>query len=1506
MRHPFHRIRFLLMGLSICAISATAFEKTVQEDVYRALPLKPVLVKSDLTKRDGFHWKKGRDAVEQFNSFSPEVRGQKIEGGVLSFTVASDKAALSWGNCRGLQKKDEVQELFDGINLIDMEVRQSKPKSQWSIELWGGGNQMGKAYRSEVRAFGKSGSWETLSFSAFNPGADGFTLVLVSEADNQIEIKNLRFSRPEATGCFVRDFQVPSGGKIWRAIGSVSSGTTLWVNGKTVDTGYAGAQRNGRVISVDIAPFLRNGNNRVAVSGVFAKNSEVFFYFQGRVVLENGEIIELDAPNGWKSSPSIPENWMLPDYDVSQWKDAEVFSTKADRSDPLYPSSTMVYAFKRATLYPLIEYDGRIVYRNSDATRLWFRSEKPVKLEILIPAGLADKTPEIVWALRRIQGVDEIDVASGTEKTFNRRDKSLVFTPDLGLLPQAVYTLEATLKSDGKLLEKRYREPLMVFGRTVQQEVAGTSFEQGMERELETEIDFTDPKSPYPWVDKAGEDDANPTIAKKPLLKTPRIVRNGDMVYRETQDDSVISLFSYRFEFKHPGDWYTLELDYPNDKPRAIAVSITNPYQDGKPSKKGFMTESGPGVVTGVDVPVSNKMQTLKWIHRADRGEQTIDIVNLDKGKRAAASKVRIYHVKGNLPAMRTVTTNQRFFGAHEERPLHIGLNFGIDYPGQYEQYYKSKDVDFLGYYLYRLAWYADVANHYTQYLRFSGQNFHVIGSYQYNEDNMSYSLPNRVIGSSQVPCDIREALLKYFEANDIKAMSLVEFWATRGMKEKRDVSDAQVAAGIDTTMPVLKNGKQMATFQNYIHPEVEKAYLNIIDDLSKKFADSPAWMGVYLMPYPNQVGFGPALCTPTGSPLDVDYSDATVQAFVQDTGIKVPGEGPDRFQKRYDFLTSDKMKEKWLDWRCQRQRDIFVKTRDVLKKHRKDLNCVVGDYISVSERIEPWRMSIKSYRDSNRLFGFDGSMYKDIEGLSFGRYMYSRAMPAHSPSVRDHWTSPEVMAFYPDSPIRLVADMTGWHELSEILPENADWPFIRNIARFLPRKDLDNSKECFTLAMIMSDPNLVLFGFADVGEMVGQEQQTREIARAITSLPAVKLPLVLNTGIDSNLAIRAGTANGKYYFYVANPVFWNIAAEVTIIGTEKVFDAASGEEVKTIRRGNSLVVPIALGPFGVRTFYTGDPGATVNACENAPLAPEEIGKLNDASQDYFRLLSNTKTLSLMTTDEIARLCGKLSASTNNKEKGEYAAAWLALNDGFCRGLIDQRSGFARYAATLDSLAVNKKNAARPTYDATRKNATPTIDGDLDDPFWRDVPYVKLDYMVSSQLIPIGPAVTETRVKIAYTDEALFIACASADNDIANVKTVAETGPELYLKHDDMVDFFLKPPFGNEEIFQFASNAKGIQFSKLVTEGFNPHVKKNDEFKTTAWRVAAKIGKDRWTLEFTIPFSCFELGAAPKEGTEWRMNFRRRHREFATVPEQVWTPLTRSYYNWSEYGYLKF
>lgn len=1533
-----HRWLLGLTGVAVLfagASLASAFNSLPQvepSDLYRARQLQIYTLTNDLAMdRFGKPWVFGEKEKCNFTYFSPEAKDVTFGGKGLSFKTSGDKIVAGWGNYDGRQAKAERIMMYSGWNEIELRIRQSAASSVWKVDLWADGKTKAGVYSHEQITWAHQPSkeltvngtdWQTLRFRMYKPGADGFGLTIKGPEGNAVEIESFKVVRSLSQGYYRKEFVLPEG-KIWRAVGEISMGISLKVNGKDIPVRSV----YETTAPVDLTPYLEPGKKNVvclsakqSVTAVIAPT----IYFQGRVVMSGGEVVTLDADTSWIGNALECKDWGTPGFDAAAWKPASVST----------PTLLLGSAIRR---WPA--YDGRILLENPGKDpRLYFDDAESARVNARLPEGLEKDKASLRWILRRVErGSERPEVGRGSvaQAGLNKENRSIVYSLDLGKRTDGVYTLETELAVGDKVLERRLEEPLIVVGRLPMKEVSGSSYEEGMELELEDVIDFTDADDPHRWVESVPRGGGVATQG----IKEPKIVSKAGMVYREMTDPALAAMFSYRFEFRDPNSWYLMVLEYPNDAERWIGVSVTStgrergtqPLAPWRRLEAGWTSEDGPSLVTGDKYPLDGKMHEMRWLHWADPEIHTLDIVNLRKGLHAAAARLKIYHVK-QLPAMSVKVTGERFFGIHTERARSLGRTFsdgdGID---GYQMRYDALQLDMVGRFTQRLRWHFDACRNYTEYLRFTGQNLHVMGSFQYAENNNPYTPPDMMPGDGRVLQDIRETALRFFERNGITMYSMVEYIGHTDLKAKYAVGDAEVGAGADTISFVNKDGKQGGWIVNPNHPASEAGYLRVVGDLAAKFSFSPAWKGIYYCIAPDKGSFGPGPCIENNAPFDYDYSDATIAAFEKETGVKVPGEktDPKRFGMRYLFLTSDAMREQWVQWRGLAMRSYMTKTLAVLQKYRPDLNVLYG-FHTASAMSRYWLYeSGKSYKDYFREMGMDPSVVKSDKNIWFGRYIYPTGPASNGgmPYFWEHIVGKEPIAYYDVGQNRMVVLATCWHELPTCAPgwkptaksdstdagagkiENIqppDWPMPANVSRFISQAHGDNVLEPYTQAMIGADPDILIYGFTDVNIINSREQHMREIAKVITSLPKEKFDSAMGTAdFRHDLAIRALKKGKDYWFYVANPGCWPVKGKVILSGKSTVVTPCDGQPVVTTEEEGKTVVQITLKPYGIVAFRAvGD--VVVANWSASPSDDTAIKHMRGIIKAVNEIMDDPKAVLAITLEDRNFMREVMKKAEDFLKDGEFAAAWSELTNWRFWGLWKQQLIPAReFSARLAGRPVMASKADSGEHSELKvvdlgNGVKPVIDGNLDDAAWKVASAGYLYFSLSGQSEYLGLPVVDTSVQACHDSENLYIALRMADPDLKALRKMAspDNPVEVLRKYDDTVVMFINTK--DNSVRQFAVNAGGVKYFA----GSGGWGVDKDDLRGAEWKVATGVGTGEWVAEAAIPFSSLEV-SAPKTGDIWRANFLRRFREFQ-IPESYWAMVKNGWGDAERYGSLKF
>lgn len=484
----------VLSGLCLLSLAAETPRRVPSEQVYRAQRFKPYEVPLDLSEtRKVDPWDFSGTDAEGFTYFHDAVSDRRVEEGALCFTCGESKVTLGWGNFENRQPQAERMPFFLGWNTIEMRVRQSEPQSEWTLTVWTDGKasspRSGKPWapnRGRDTVTLKGTEWQTLSVplqwtsrARITTAPDGFGLTIQGRPGNRIQIDRVRILQDRHTGYWRKEVDLPPG-KIWRALAEVANVMELTVNGEQVD--FRPRIRSiFTTVSVDLAPYLQPGRSNV-IGLHLDENPHKHGYsytrgnIQGRIVMADGSQVMLDAGPGWKGSAAHVKGWLEPGFDDTAWDNAEMIG------------GSYVLAYRKLPVY-----DGRIVLEDPgpDPT-LYFRAGQPLNVRVRIPKGLSEPQAQVDWILRKVGHYSEKDmeqeVGQGTAGGFAPLDdtSSAAALIKAGTVERGLYSLETTLRTGGRVIEKRLREPLIVLGSVPMKAVDAASLKQGMQATLET------------------------------------------------------------------------------------------------------------------------------------------------------------------------------------------------------------------------------------------------------------------------------------------------------------------------------------------------------------------------------------------------------------------------------------------------------------------------------------------------------------------------------------------------------------------------------------------------------------------------------------------------------------------------------------------------------------------------------------------------------------------------------------------------------------------------------------------------------------------------------------------------------------------------------------------------------------------------------------------------------------------------------------------------------------
>ncbi|HEY3329817.1 MAG TPA: hypothetical protein VGK19_07345 [Capsulimonadaceae bacterium] len=415
-----------------------------------------------------------------------------------------------------------------------------------------------------------------------------------------------------------------------------------------------------------------------------------------------------------------------------------------------------------------------------------------------------------------------------------------------------------------------------------------------------------------------------------------RVVKKPLGSYRESNDvgwyghmnSTDPSWFAYKVTVDAPNRPYVVEVDYPDDAVRSYCIAI-------REGTVGAYPTAG-GVDSGAEFSLSNKMLTHSIIHWARTTDLRVLCITATSHQRAAASRIRVYRIDGDLPAMDVPTSGTRHFANWYEE----GSNFMGVYGGGSSRGASVTD-------------YITCADRWARSVAYMGGDtlWPTLVVYQFGLYPSHYN----VLFGGPYSMDLARIILYACEKYQMHA--IFEFHP-----EARELA----APPAGDNFLVNKNGVAASSGTIHfspLHPRNVDWYMGMIGEFADQYKDSPAFSGVSLRQMTWQ---NPALNN--FHSLDWGYEDGTIAKFERDTGLRIPtaADDPRRFEKRYEWLMAN-ARERWITWRCTQIADLFTRIRDRVRKARPDLQ-VVTQY---------------SPKGLNREAGVDPAVLGAIDGVT-------------------------------------------------------------------------------------------------------------------------------------------------------------------------------------------------------------------------------------------------------------------------------------------------------------------------------------------------------------------------------------------------------------------------------------------------------------------------------------------------------------------------------------------
>ena len=672
--------------------------------------------------------------------------------------------------------------------------------------------------------------------------------------------------------------------------------------------------------------------------------------------------------------------------------------------------------------------------------------------------------------------------------------------------------------------------------------------------------------------------------------------------------------FAFRFRVDHPGKPHTLEVEYPDDKKRAMAIM------------NGETFDLSCGVLTGGEWRVTNQFHTQRitfWPRKEDNAVMFMDWAN---SMPSAVRKVTVYEAEGPLPSQKINEPpgiRKRRIGHQWEDPS-VKISYGAY---SIPEATLAKENTIYGAYE-RMA----------RYLSFTGQNTYKYPiSWYFGPHYPSWLEQPHRMGASPDP-DWVHVMLHFFEEQGVQYVPTMMLLRFSSLMDEMNIDIEAIRAGADTLNMITADGQVRCSTNDWtgrsdpkgprmapgpifnpLHPEVQRCVLAVVQEIADRYGDSPAFGGLS-----NNFWVTSMLWFHS---LRNGYGDVETHMFQRDTSVTIPvdSKDPERFQKRYAWLMAN-AREKWIDWRCRKVFGMMMRIRDILVRRRPDLRLVISCW--------PWyvRTSCAPPTTENQ-FGISPSVYEQHRegGLDLKLYLHKPNVDLELQLTPQHLRQADPCAWPPELCMYRDFDMLD-DETLELFHSNAPnvaaWAYNSYFETFRTRKKIRGwwfqreflnhpgllpahkyFMEHYAHALAALDATTITRGGLGMST-IGHADDVRRFARAFRTLPAERFDDVL-CDLDT-VKVREFTAKESTYVYLVNRECEDM--EVALSWTARptgLRNLATGRSIDIGER----TVRVTLGPYELLSL--GHPPGAARVERASVKAPDAyVERLTRAAED--------------------------------------------------------------------------------------------------------------------------------------------------------------------------------------------------------------------------------------------------------------------------------------------------
>ncbi|MDZ4818888.1 MAG: family 10 glycosylhydrolase [Planctomycetota bacterium] len=710
---------------------------------------------------------------------------------------------------------------------------------------------------------------------------------------------------------------------------------------------------------------------------------------------------------------------------------------------------------------------------------------------------------------------------------------------------------------------------------------------------------------------------------------------------------------AYPLTISKPGTPHVLEVEYPSDVAQTVGISLVEPNAAGAISPIGL--DSGfysTDETTGK--PAAWTRHRLVFWPRTK--SPIVLITNRRYGARAVFGKIRVFAGPATLPKAlpNSIGTSERLLAAYMDRPFfceNFSANETLDpWSGrsleEWQSFYEGGT---------RLVEYLNHAG-------FNGLMMSVLadGSTIYPSQLLD-STPRYDTGifldSGQDPYrkDGLEMLLRLFDREKLQLIPALQFSTPLPQLEEKLRQKNRAFDGIELIgaegLPysqVYPSTRGLAPYYNPLNDHVQEAMLAVVRELVQRYGQRAAFAGLAIELSAD--GY-------TQLPGELwGLDDRTIARFEAETKIKVPGNGPERFAQRAQFLRG-KDRQAWLNWRAgvlarfhQRLHQELVSVRPDARFYLAATNLFEGN--EVQHGLRP-ALPVRPVMEEALLgMGIVPSVYRQQTGMVFLRprkisppgMLTLRAIDleiARSPELDRLASLPDVRgglmlhepqkAHLPtfDAKSPFGKDKTNTWLVSQLSPSG-----VANRQRFIHSLAAYDAESLFDGGWLLS---------------LGQEESLKDFVATFRRLPAGQFETLAPA--TSPVTIRTLVRDQGTYVYFVNDSAWpvKVSTQVAMPAGARAVELSGRRRIPPIV-GNQWT--LELGPydlvavrFSASSVRLTNPKVTVP--EEARLALEQ--RINDLRRRRI-VLEDPSPLSILA-----------NASFEKSTAANEAADWTLL-----------------------------------------------------------------------------------------------------------------------------------------------------------------------------------------------------------------------------------------------------